>query len=675
MKAILAALMALVIVCWPRSLEAERIDWRLGGPDGVGWEAMTFHNVLADVASVDGAIQPVELDPAVNFVTQQTWTRYRFPIVLDYLPGNPRVWRGIGERSWPGASTNALEFVDGDLETHFSIKDWTGSGGLHGSWGEFYTVDFGAPIPAERFVLVPAEGVDPFSQEPYRPNYTLRSFDLTGTNDVAKVNLQEVQGGGPLYYQPLDFLLKSIAQNFDSVPSLEFPLQYVQFLRIRLFPDQGTVFSRFSVAEFEVYGRGFVPSARWVSQVVDLGQTVNIGQVHFGLSKWRRNEEGSLVPAPESAARVRVEVKTGLDDTPIAYQSYNDLQQLVEVTRAEYERLKPRVFTWDPPSVGWRGPVIEDQDRWSFWAPPLRQSGQVPRVPSGRYLQLQINLETDALWTFARLDSLRIEASPILAQQVLGEVAVVGDLLPERQLAEVEAGERTEFVCDIGAHFSGSGQSGFDAVRFLTPSASAFVELQMGDPLARVGPDSLVQEAAGFVVFLPQAVTQGAPGRLRVQLETTVFGVSGQLGVEVFERDSDSLPQSVESGDVSAEIGTDQLRVVAQGAWVGSILGQVDMQPAAFTPQGDGINDRLRIGFTLFRVRDDAQVDIEVFAVDGRPVRNLAVGALQSGRHSLSWNGRDGQGRRVPPGLYLVQVKVVTDKGTTRQVQPVAVAY
>ena len=114
-------LVFILVLSWCGLLKAERLEWRLGGAEGVGWEEVTFHNVLADVNTVTGSLQPVELDPDVNFVTQQDWTRYRSPIVLDYIPGKPRVWRGIGERSWPGASTNALEFVDGDLETHFSI--------------------------------------------------------------------------------------------------------------------------------------------------------------------------------------------------------------------------------------------------------------------------------------------------------------------------------------------------------------------------------------------------------------------------------------------------------------------------------------------------------------------------------------------------------------------------
>ena len=84
-------------------------------------------------------------------------------------------------------------------------------------------------------------------------------------------------------------------------------------------------------------------------------------------------------------------IKTGLDDTPVADQSYNDLQQMVEVIRSEYEKLKARVFSWDPPSVGWRGPIIEDLEEWSFWAPPLREPGQVPSVPGDAMSNFRYN--------------------------------------------------------------------------------------------------------------------------------------------------------------------------------------------------------------------------------------------------------------------------------------------
>lgn len=673
MRPVIAVLVASALLGSPERGMAELIQWHLGGRDGADWKELTFLSVLMDTDA--GAIQPFELKPDEDIVSQLVWTRYRTPIDLDYVVGKPRTWRAIGEVARPGNSTNPIEFVDGDRETHYSIKDWNGDGHIWGRFGEFYTLDFGTPIPAERFVWLPAEGVDPFTQEPYRPNYSLKRYELTGSNDVALVNQMEPRNPAQLYYQPLDILLDSSDQSFAEVTNMDFSLQYLQFFRIRPIPGDNGRWERFSAADFEVYGRGFVPQPRWVSKVIDLGGIVNIGQVYFGVSQWRKEDGGEPVPAPQAPTRVKIEIKTGLDDTSISYQTYNDLQQQVEVSRSDYDRLKPRVFPWDPPSVGWRGPIIDDQTNWSFWSSPVYQSGQRPRVPPGRYLQLQIQLETDELWAYARIDSLLIEASPLLADRVLGEVARIEDLHPESQLVQAKPGETIELIYEIRAEFSGGGQNGFDAVRFLTPSASDFLELLMGDPLVPVEPDSLAIETDGFVVFLPQAVRQGSSDRLRVRFETALFGVADQLDAEVFERSGDSLPQSVEGGDVSDEIGTNQLRIVAQGGSVNSVLDQLAIQPAVFTPQGDGINDQLTIDFTLFQVLQDTQVAVDIYSLSGDRVRQMRVDEARSGHQQTFWDGRDDAGRTVPPGLYLVRINIETDRGANARVQPIAVAY
>ena len=40
----------------------------------------------------------------------------------------------------------------------------------------------------------------------------------------------------------------------------------------------------------------------------------------------------------------------------------------------------------------------------------------------------------------------------------------------------------------------------------------------------------------------------------------------------------------------------------------------------------------------------------------GRRVKTLARGEWKAGYHSLTWNARDGQGRRVSPGMYLYRM-------------------
>jgi hypothetical protein len=678
-----AVLLCLVgqLFFWNAAL-AQAVYWQLGGAAGEAWTTWTGLNVMADDGAVPGAIQPLELKPEQNVVLQlRNWTRYREPIDIHYREGMPRVWRGIGDIARPGHVANEIEFIDGDLNTNYIGRLWEASGGKGGVWGEFYTLDLGGQMPVDRFVLVPPEGVDPFYQEPYRPNYGFRKYQLTASNTQSLVESQVETAGGvpgvecacPDYYQALDIPLASEDQNFDAVIDVRFPLQYLRFLRMRLIPDAPPIFTRYAIAELEVYGRGFVPRATWESKVIDLGQVVNLGQVVLGISKWRRDGD-RLVPAPEAEAAVEVKVKTGLDDTPISYNSYNDMAQPVEVSEAEYEGLKPRVWPWDPPAVGWQGPIADDRRNWSFWSAPLRSSGERPRVPRGRFLQVQALMETQGLWEFARLDSIGIEAAPLLAERVLGEVALASLLQPPQHLVQVRAGEPAEFVYEIRADFSSAGQEGFDAVRLRTPTAQ-FEALEMGEPLVQVTPDSVVAEAQGLVVYLPGRVSQARDRRLRLHLKTAVYGASEELRAEVFSRSEAGLVQEVEAGDASPELGTDQLVVVALGASLQTVLGKVEARPATFTPQGDGVNDRVRISYTLFRVLVAAEVKVEVYTLGGGRVWRWHAGAQGAGAHAVEWDGRDDQGQLAAPGVYLARVQVETDGGTLARVLPVAVAY
>ncbi len=651
-------------------------SWRLGGATGDDWQERTALNLMVDAAAVGGALQPLELKPDINVVTQLgAWMRQRQPSELDYRIGVPRIWNGVGDVAAQGHGTEPLDFVDGDLETFFAASGFSG-GGAGGAWGEYYTLDLGLKVPAERFVLVPPEGSDPFNQEPYRPNYTFGEYELTASNRPEVVNVQEPIGGGSRYYIPLDIPLASNRQNFDPVIDISFPLQYLQLFRMRLIPDEGGRFGRFAIAELEVYGRGFVPEARWESTVIDLGQVANIGQVSFAVSKWRR-EGGEQVPAPGAPVGATVAVKTGRDDSPIAYLSYNDLQLPIEVTRTEYDRLKPRIFSWDPPAVGWRGPIVEDEDNWSFWSAPQRLSGERPLVPKGRYLQLRVQLQTDSLWEFARLDSLQVQFSPLLAERVLGEVAVAGQLQPPGKTVQVEAGKPTEFVYDLRAEFGEDGQTGFDAVRIVTPAAGRFLSLEMGEPLAFIdlAADDVVNEKNGFVVFLPQRVEPGAENRLRVRFETAIYGASEQLRAEVFERVGATLPQEVEAGDVSEDLGSDGLRVLGLKASLGSLLGEVSVEPAILTPQGDGINDEVVIQYDLFQILELIEVEVSVLRLSGERVRRLASQTQRAGRHSVRWDGRDDRGQVVEPGIYLLRLEVNADAGQRVRALPIAVAY
>jgi flagellar hook assembly protein FlgD len=55
-------------------------------------------------------------------------------------------------------------------------------------------------------------------------------------------------------------------------------------------------------------------------------------------------------------------------------------------------------------------------------------------------------------------------------------------------------------------------------------------------------------------------------------------------------------------------------------------------------------------------VKDDGVIEIGVFDLSGRLVRNLVSGPVPAGQHEVIWNGRDDWGRSLPNGLYFVRL-------------------
>jgi len=693
MKRTLFVLFTLGLLASPDESAAQLIELRLGGADGVSWADSTDLNVMVDMTSQPGAIRPLYLDPEVNVVTQiGPWFRFREPVEFNYRPGMPHTWRAIGSIREVGRVADALLFIDGDRDTYYVSTGFNGGGGQGHVHGEFYSLDMGAQIPAERFVMRPPDGAEPVTQVPFDPGFFFPLYELTASNDEVAIKLQETDCAGLSLvwcgglYLPLDVQLASVSGNLKSTIDVTFPRQLLRFFRMKFFPDSGCCdqfgenaeFEMYAVSELEVYGRGVVPNVAWESKVIDLGQIVNIGQVRFGVSTWHQETVDSAPePDPDAPTAVRVSVRTGLDEDPSIFHTFNDLRQPTEVSAAEYARLKPRRWPFDPEAIGWAGPITDDHGNWSFWSPPMEQSGERPRVPRGRYITLRVELDSESLESYARMDSLIVETSPLLATRVLGEVAVVDDLQPEARVALLPAGEPIELIYDIGAEFD-AGQAGFDAVRVLAPSAAEFLSLEMGDPLqsVTVDPEDVMPEEQGFTVHLPRPLSPNGDQRLRLRLQTALYGASGALRAEVFRQQEAGLPQEVESGDVSEEVGTNQVRMVAVQSSLGSVLRDVVVQPSVFTPQADGVNDVVSIGFTLFQLLAGAQVEVGIFSLGGQRVWEEVLEVQRAGpQEAVEWDGLDEAGHLVPPGVYLARVRVVTDQGDFVQMQLVHVAY
>ncbi|MCY3761797.1 MAG: hypothetical protein OXH50_11160, partial [Gemmatimonadetes bacterium] len=149
-----------------------------------------------------------------------------------------------------------------------------------------------------------------------------------------------------------------------------------------------------------------------------------------------------------------------------------------------------------------------------------------------------------------------------------------------------------------------------------------------------------------------------------------------------------SLGQEVIPGNV-AEFGEGDDDVVAIGTATqrglsvdvpisgagGQLLINVAAEPAVFSPNGDGVNDRTRIGYDLARLADEAPVGISVLDLSGRRVRQLLAAPQAGGSFTVTWDGEDERGVKVAPGIYLVRIELDSDSASETAVTSVAVAY
>jgi flagellar hook assembly protein FlgD len=60
------------------------------------------------------------------------------------------------------------------------------------------------------------------------------------------------------------------------------------------------------------------------------------------------------------------------------------------------------------------------------------------------------------------------------------------------------------------------------------------------------------------------------------------------------------------------------------------------------------------VRFTLPQASD---VQLGIYDIAGRRVRNLVAGAFAAGTHAARWDGHDASGARVRPGVYFVRLQ------------------
>jgi hypothetical protein len=657
-----AILLTLLMI---RASAAEISFWKMGG-SGLAWEGSDTTRMMVAVDQKANSIQPVYFTQGDNVLQAvSNWSELKVPIELGFVDGHrPRLWYTDGTSIYLSSYFDNTLYVDGDRSTYN-----TGRGG-------WLTIDVGVPVPASRFgFLTPAEGFRsdgvPLNQDP------IPAYEITISEESDAV-LQQPE------YHRLGTLIADVRENFSSEVNIDFPKQYVRFIRYLRKPsvlDQASTRTdvlRGTIAEFVLYGQGVPKRAIYLTKILHLGQEVNFGRVFWSATPLRM-AGGVPLEAGDAQAWVEIEARSGRDDDPNVYHEYTDSGKEFPVARQRYEseltppRAEGDVRLDERPGV--RASIAYDSQNWSFWSSPITQSGTRLDLRNGAYLQVQITLQSRSFDDFVRLDSVWIEHSLPLADRIVGEMARLDEMRPSRGFTQVELGQREEFAYDLRAAFAADEQDGFDGVRIRTGSRPRFVRLEMGQPLASVEPAGLVEGEEGLEVLLPHKITRDRNEALRVVFAAEVFLHATTFEGEVFDSMVESLPQPIEPGDAGEAISTSSLRVLGGAGQDSDFIQDLQFSSGVLTPNGDGLHDRLAISYQLFLLPDPIPAHLEVYDLQGRRLARLDAGRQGAGPQEVLWDGRNDQGKTLAPGLYLVGIRLRSELREIRHLRPVGVAY
>jgi len=492
-------------------------------------------------------------------------------------------------------------------------------------------VDLGVRYPVYLIMLKLARIPD--------PRFLLPQHLEIGLNDGDPRDLD--QRGRPLLH-PI------WSQDIDGYTPLriEIPPQSARYIGIKVSDTE-----KLRLQDLEVFGDGYFAHSSFLSKPIDFG-----ARSAWGRLRW----EGERPPGTEVILRTRI----GEDDDPNVYwrrigesETYtNRTESGRPLTRHDYQAL----------SRSKRGEITFDSAHWTPWSaryPFGDGEAPVQSRDARRYLQIQVEFDND-VDAAGTLSHLSVEASnPPSADLALGE------MLP----SHAAPARITAFTYAIRSRFK-KGDLGFDSVEIHTPVRPVAIRRVMIDSTEVGFRSEIRDDPVGFVVHFRELGFPRDNTLVLISFDCAVFRYgSGFPGYILNSRYEEAFPQQVVAGDAVKGIGDDVLTV--QTKLETPLILQPDADPSPFTPNGDGVNDETTLSYTIVKLFALAPVRVEVYNLAGRLVCPVYEGVERDGVHLHRWDGRDGDGRLVPPGIYLYRIELDAEVGRQSVAGIVHVAY
>jgi hypothetical protein len=259
-----------------------------------------------------------------------------------------------------------------------------------------------------------------------------------------------------------------------------------------------------------------------------------------------------------------------------------------------------------------------------------------------------------------------------------------GNLLLSAYLALPERAEKTRAsleltigtayeVVTVGAEDAGLGPIQVDSrtgayVELLAPPGIKG-QIEFSEQTRNTLGDLAGYQFLRMVDFRPDPVLSAFVEQIYVEIEydeaqLNALGIETEEAVHLFIWDASGDPpgwRKVEGG-VDTERNVAWGNVPAEGTQWALFAAKplaVEEPPTAFALAQNvpnPFNPSTTIRFSIPN-RRDAKVALVIYNTMGQRVRTLVDGTMDSGVHSVVWDGRDGLGRKVGAGVYLLQME------------------
>ena len=392
-----SAVVLTFLLCLAHSTLWSLEQYVIGGDDGVSWQEIASTEKgavhLIDFEKDAHSIQPLLTDSTLN-LTPGLWDRGGYCYVGHHN------FSLLEQQATP---IRVMSDGNGkDLESTYVWRSHAAKGS-----DKAYYFNLGAQfmLASIRFYPRIIEEGDP---ENFPEGYVFSDKFLTEYQIYINDGSEETKNA---WGRPILTLFKEETENLEPYTVVEFdPPRILQWLYML----PGRWLTDWEIAEWEVYGDGYVPSAVYTSGIMDMEALSSWGDI-----RW----EGIGVTDPE--ARLTIQTRTGSDPDPTVYwrkTGYGDDEIPFDETGRYYTKSDYEKF-----SVAEKGKVTQDMEHWSSWSAPYPFEEGLEGTPitspgPRRYIQIRVTFLPSRL-DGGRIDWISFEyTQPPVAQNVIAEI-------------------------------------------------------------------------------------------------------------------------------------------------------------------------------------------------------------------------------------------------------------